>query len=156
MPRPENCWIQGHDGSKWSLLTVMFSHSLQWVTPCRDNLKNCWVPPQSSNSTQLFSNNHDSLAYGSVSCRNVFNLEKSVFTFYKYSNEMVCTKMFQARHNDIICINRYFSWYSDSGHTDLITYQMANEVKAWHRKFNRPVLVTEYGADSYPGVHTVQ
>ncbi len=31
---------------------------------------------------------------------------------------------------DILGINRYFSWYSDTGHIELITYQMANEIKA--------------------------
>ncbi|XP_023718876.1 beta-glucuronidase isoform X2 [Cryptotermes secundus] len=55
---------------------------------------------------------------------------------------------------DIICINRYPAWYSDSGRTDLIQLQVKNELVAWHLKFNKPVLVTEYGAGSVIGMHT--
>jgi len=51
----------------------------------------------------------------------------------------------KAQYLDVICINRYFGWYSDTGHTELITYQMINEVKAWHDKHEKPILVTEYG-----------
>jgi beta-glucuronidase len=56
---------------------------------------------------------------------------------------------------DIICVNRYPAWYSDSGHTDLIQLQVKNELIIWHLKFNKPVLITEYGAGSIIGMHTV-
>lgn len=55
---------------------------------------------------------------------------------------------------DVICINRYFGWYSDTGHTELIAYQMINDVTAWHNKHLKPVIVTEYGAGSIAGLHT--
>lgn len=55
---------------------------------------------------------------------------------------------------DVICINRYYSWYSDTGHTELIVYQMMNEVTAWHEKHSKPVIVTEYGAGSLGGMHS--
>lgn len=55
----------------------------------------------------------------------------------------------------MICINRYFGWYSDTGHSELITYQMVQEVTAWHDKYSKPVVVTEYGAGSLAGLHTV-
>ena len=56
---------------------------------------------------------------------------------------------------DVICINRYYSWYSDTGHTELIAFQMINEVTAWHQKHSKPVIVTEYGAGSLAGLHAV-
>lgn len=56
---------------------------------------------------------------------------------------------------DIVCVNRYPAWYSDSGRTDLIQLQVTNELMAWHLRFNKPVLVTEYGAGSVIGMHTV-
>ena len=55
----------------------------------------------------------------------------------------------------MICINRYFGWYSDTGHSELITYQMIKEVAAWHDKHKKPVIVTEYGAGALAGLHTV-
>jgi len=37
---------------------------------------------------------------------------------------------------------------------NLIEYQLENNLKAWNTKFNLPVLVTEYGADTIPGYHS--
>lgn len=61
----------------------------------------------------------------------------------------------QGQFLDVICINRYYSWYSDTGHLELIEYQMMNEVTAWHDKHSKPVIVTEYGAGSLSGMHAV-
>jgi beta-glucuronidase len=54
---------------------------------------------------------------------------------------------------DVICVNRYYSWYTDSGHLELIEYQVENELRAWNERFNKPVLMTEYGADAIAGFH---
>jgi len=56
---------------------------------------------------------------------------------------------------DIVCVNRYPAWYSDSGQTDLIQLQVKNELITWHLKFKKPVLITEYGAGSVIGMHMV-
>jgi len=60
---------------------------------------------------------------------------------------------FASQHFDIIAINRYFGWYSDSGHTELIHRQMAAELRAWRAARGKPVMVTEYGADTVAGLH---
>ena len=56
---------------------------------------------------------------------------------------------------DIVCVNRYPAWYSDPGQTDLIQLQVKNELITWHRRFKKPVLITEYGAGPVVGMHTV-
>lgn len=56
---------------------------------------------------------------------------------------------------DILTLNRYSSWYSDSGHLELIQYQMYNELEAYTKKFDKPILLTEYGAGALPGLHSV-
>lgn len=56
---------------------------------------------------------------------------------------------------DVLTLNRYSSWYSDSGHLELIQYQMYNEFEAFTRKFGKPILLTEYGAGALPGFHSV-
>ena len=61
----------------------------------------------------------------------------------------------QVQFMDIVCVNRYPAWYSDSGRTDLIQLQVKNELITWHLKFKKPVLITEYGAGSVIGMHTV-
>jgi len=55
---------------------------------------------------------------------------------------------------DVICVNRYYSWYTDSGKLDLIEYQLEKELKRWFELFNKPVFVTEYGADTIAGFHS--
>lgn len=56
---------------------------------------------------------------------------------------------------DVIGVNRYYAWYSDAGQLDLISYQLVNDVTAWYQKFNKPIIITEYGADTYIGLHQV-
>lgn len=54
---------------------------------------------------------------------------------------------------DIISLNRYYGWYSLGG------YEISNaengfrkELEEWG-KFNKPIIFTEYGADTYVGEH---
>ena len=56
---------------------------------------------------------------------------------------------------DIVSINRYFAWYGDTGRPEVIKYQIPTEVKSWFTHYKRPVLITEYGAGSIAGMHTV-
>lgn len=56
---------------------------------------------------------------------------------------------------DIICVNRYPGWYSDSGVLSIIERQTVEELKAWHDKWQRPIIMTEYGAGSLSGFHKV-
>ncbi|CAL1689343.1 unnamed protein product [Lasius platythorax] len=54
---------------------------------------------------------------------------------------------------DVISFNRYNAWYSNAGRMDMITDRVHGEAEAWHRKYNKPVLMSEYGADTMPGLH---
>lgn len=57
---------------------------------------------------------------------------------------------------DVISLNRYYAWYVDHG--DLIKGEvgMRQELLEWQKKFpNKPILMTEYGADTLPGLHSM-
>ena len=54
---------------------------------------------------------------------------------------------------DVICVNRYYSWYSDPGRLELIEYQVEKELRGWHERFGKPVIMSEYGADAIAGFH---
>ncbi|XP_058802755.1 beta-glucuronidase-like [Phymastichus coffea] len=54
---------------------------------------------------------------------------------------------------DIISFNRYHAWYSNPGRIDTITKNVVTEAQKWHNKYNKPVIMTEYGADTIPGLH---
>lgn len=57
-----------------------------------------------------------------------------------------------SRLSDIICLNRYYGWYY--GGPDLKGPEKAlrSELKAWE-KIGKPVMFTEYGADTVMGLH---
>ena len=55
----------------------------------------------------------------------------------------------------MICVNKYYGWYSDAGLLDLITYQLVNDLTLWWQRYGKPIVVTEYGADTIPGLHQV-
>jgi len=57
---------------------------------------------------------------------------------------------------DILAINRYFSWYSDSGSLQVVRKQMEEEVSKWRATYGKPVIVSEYGADAIAGYHSVR
>ncbi|KAJ2949191.1 hypothetical protein O0L34_g6134 [Tuta absoluta] len=58
-----------------------------------------------------------------------------------------------ARHLDVISFNRYNAWYEDTGNLLIVTQKVIAEATAWYRRHNKPVLMSEYGADTVPGLH---
>lgn len=57
------------------------------------------------------------------------------------------------RFLDVVCVNRYFGWYSQPGDLDQACRKLSEDLDALHRRFKKPVLVTEFGADALPGHH---
>ncbi len=58
------------------------------------------------------------------------------------------------RTMDVCCINRYYGWYNLSGDLDAACDALNTELDFWE-KLGKPVMFTEYGADTYPGIHNV-
>jgi beta-glucuronidase len=58
--------------------------------------------------------------------------------------------------SDVICINRYYAWYTLQGKIAEGAESLSKELDDLHKQFNKPVLVTEFGADTYPGMHADQ
>lgn len=44
-------------------------------------------------------------------------------------------------------------WYSDHGHLEVIGLQVKNALNEWYTKFGKPIIMTEYGADTIAGLH---
>jgi len=55
---------------------------------------------------------------------------------------------------DIICTNLYYGWYSNGGQLET-TAQAAliKELERLRMKHNKPIMLTEFGADTIAGVH---
>lgn len=54
---------------------------------------------------------------------------------------------------DVLCVNRYLGWYTDSGNLQIIEKQLEEDLRRWHERFDKPILITEYGADTVAGFH---
>ncbi|MBL4559361.1 MAG: beta-glucuronidase [Labilibaculum sp.] len=57
---------------------------------------------------------------------------------------------------DVIAINRYYGWYTSPGNIEMGANVIGKELDKLHEKFKKPCMVTEFGADSYPGFHSEQ
>ena len=71
---------------------------------------------------------------------------------------MVCcqndyTKDITTRTMDVVCINRYYGWYNLSGDMDAACYGLNQEMDFWAEQ-HKPVMMSEYGADTVAGLHT--
>jgi beta-glucuronidase len=55
---------------------------------------------------------------------------------------------------DVLMLNRYYGWYVHTG--DLAAAELAweEELRGWAQE-GKPILITEYGADTLPGLHSV-
>lgn len=62
------------------------------------------------------------------------------------------TKDITTRTMDVVCINRYYGWYNVSGDMDAACYGWNMELDFWE-KIGKPVMCSEYGADTVEGIH---
>ena len=54
---------------------------------------------------------------------------------------------------DVICINRYWGWYLNGGQLDLGIQMIDQELEDLWEEFEKPIMVTEFGTDTQPGLH---
>ena len=55
---------------------------------------------------------------------------------------------------DVLLLNRYFGWYVYPGDLDSAEQALESELRAWAR-LGKPIVMTEYGADTQAGLHSV-
>lgn len=55
---------------------------------------------------------------------------------------------------DIICINRYYGWYTNPGRMDQAIQIMNGELEKLYGQYHTPIVMTEFGADTSPGFHS--
>jgi len=57
--------------------------------------------------------------------------------------------------SDVLSINRYYGWYENPGQILKAIELMNNEMELLYKKYNKPIFVTEFGADTVPGLHSI-
>lgn len=59
-----------------------------------------------------------------------------------------------SKYVDVICVNRYYSWYTDSGDLSVIEYQLERDLREWYELYRKPIILSEFGADAISGFHS--
>lgn len=55
---------------------------------------------------------------------------------------------------DIICINRYYGWYTNPGDLSGAIKILDGELDRLHALYDKPIMLTEFGADAITGEHS--
>jgi beta-glucuronidase len=56
---------------------------------------------------------------------------------------------------DVISINRYYGWYVFTGDLATAEQYLETDLRGWVDAFGKPIMMSEYGADTMPGQHSV-
>lgn len=57
---------------------------------------------------------------------------------------------------DVLALNRYYGWYVDSGDWEMTKIKLREELNGWNERCpGKPIVMTEYGADTVAGLHDV-
>lgn len=57
---------------------------------------------------------------------------------------------------DVVCLNRYYGWYVAHGDLKEAEKGLRQELETWQKLYpDKPILITEYGADTLPGLHSM-
>ena len=55
---------------------------------------------------------------------------------------------------DVLCINRYYGWYIETGNIEEGCKILAKEMDTLFEKHQKPIILSEFGASSIPGWHS--
>jgi len=54
---------------------------------------------------------------------------------------------------DLVCLNRYNGWYTQSGDLDSGVRALSAELDPLYARYKKPVILSEFGVDALPGHH---
>ncbi|GAA1650196.1 beta-glucuronidase [Actinoplanes couchii] len=56
---------------------------------------------------------------------------------------------------DVLSINRYYGWYVATGDLATAEQYLEADLRGWLQRFGKPIMMSEYGADTQAGLHSV-
>jgi beta-glucuronidase len=59
-----------------------------------------------------------------------------------------------SQFGDVLMLNRYYGWYVNTGELRAAEMAWEEELRGWASE-GKPIVITEYGADTYPGLHAL-
>jgi beta-glucuronidase len=76
-------------------------------------------------------------------------LTYSVVMFATFQNDKIADLF------DVLSINRYYGWYVATGDLATAEQYLEGDLRGWLAAFGKPIMMSEYGADTMPGLHSV-
>jgi beta-glucuronidase len=67
---------------------------------------------------------------------------------------MMGTPVTWLRLSDIVSVNRYWGWYTNPGDIETGAKLLAQELDGIYQNLEKPIIITEFGADSVAGLHS--
>ncbi len=55
---------------------------------------------------------------------------------------------------DVVCINRYNGWYTQSGRLEMGIQALEAELDQLYQTFHKPIIISEFGTDTVAGMHS--
>lgn len=55
---------------------------------------------------------------------------------------------------DVLCVNRYWGWYTNAGEPRVGAEMLSRELDGTYAALKKPIIVTEFGADTLAGFHS--
>lgn len=68
----------------------------------------------------------------------------------KFNEDNKCADLF-----DFISLNRYYGWYDEIGNIGAIEPLYKADLGQYYEKFRKPIIITEFGADTVEGIHSL-
>ena len=59
-----------------------------------------------------------------------------------------------SQFGDVLMLNRYYGWYVNTGDLPAAELAWEEELRGWASE-NKPIIITEYGADTMSGLHSL-
>jgi len=56
---------------------------------------------------------------------------------------------------DVVSMNRYYGWYIATADLRTAELYLQGDIQGWVERTGKPIMMTEYGADTQPGIHSV-
>ncbi|MEU4560177.1 beta-glucuronidase [Actinoplanes sp. NPDC023936] len=56
---------------------------------------------------------------------------------------------------DVLSINRYYGWYVATGDLETAEQYLEADLRGWLARFGKPIMMSEYGADTQAGLHSI-
>jgi beta-glucuronidase len=58
------------------------------------------------------------------------------------------------KYYDVLCLNKYYGWYVNPGDLYNMLPLFSDCLDKFYKAFNKPILVSEFGADAIAGMHS--